>query len=804
MRALTFLFLLCSLGLQASPYVWWEAESPVRTNFPDDSQVEYAPRNIFESDMFSGGDWMCIEWAFADEKWEDEPPFLEYSIKVPADGKWDFYVRKFWKHGSFRYRFGEGEWRTVEWQTPLLDSILIRELVTSSWVKAGSLELSEGEYTVRIEQIIDPKSYRKLGKYLPACYDAFLLTQDNFFPRGKLKPSEGYALSKPGWSVWSPPVDAFEEGSALDLRELNEETAGQDGRIVARDGAFIREATEAPIRFWGVNVVSEAYELEDRQLRYFARFLAKRGVNLVRIHPTPLRPVSWDAEYEIIDDEQIAKLRRWVHILRDEGIYSAITMNMFFDLQPGRLDDFKDGYQAQLFYFDESYQRIYLDILEALFLQQTDGQPALVKEPAVAFMDVLNRNSLFAQEMAVTAEDLEGWAKPMDIAFRVFLEDKYGSVAKALEAWGLGAQAEALLEKTILPPSYEWVGASTQAQDVRAFLSQAERAFVAKVTERLRALGYDGLVGGTVFSGEGTAAYAADHIASNASTDVGMQALRWVTVMEGDDLDENPGLEHMASGAKFKHQSLLREQNPEQRLNALLQEDAAEKPQVLAEVSWLLPNQYRAESVPVAALASSQAGYDAVCFGMTNYFSWLSQLNVRHSTQSPMIAGQFPAFARLFREGQLQLDELTLESVKEQTYAQFSGDYAVGAFGFFPQDTTLSIRKGLSFNIENAYASVVVASWDGQPLVSSKRLLLQVATREQNYAAYSEGDPVATFLNMGIAPVVVKNISASLVSSEDVSAQVSALDANGGVIENLSGSEIELLPNALYYLISIE
>jgi hypothetical protein len=40
---------------------------------------------------------------------------------VPQTATYEFYARKFWQHGPFRYRFDNGEWREVR-RAALLDS----------------------------------------------------------------------------------------------------------------------------------------------------------------------------------------------------------------------------------------------------------------------------------------------------------------------------------------------------------------------------------------------------------------------------------------------------------------------------------------------------------------------------------------------------------------------------------------------------------------------------------------------------------------------------------------------------------
>ena len=40
---------------------------------------------------------------------------------MPAAGEWQFWARKFWKHGPFRWRFGDGAWHEAGRDLGLID-----------------------------------------------------------------------------------------------------------------------------------------------------------------------------------------------------------------------------------------------------------------------------------------------------------------------------------------------------------------------------------------------------------------------------------------------------------------------------------------------------------------------------------------------------------------------------------------------------------------------------------------------------------------------------------------------------------
>ena len=90
--------------------------------------------------------------------------FLEYTIDIPADDNYAFFVRKFWKHGPFRFKFGNGEWQTLE-NSKLLDTVQLNKH-SVSWTPGGYHDLKKGSLTLRIEAV---------EKYSPFIVDCFIL-----------------------------------------------------------------------------------------------------------------------------------------------------------------------------------------------------------------------------------------------------------------------------------------------------------------------------------------------------------------------------------------------------------------------------------------------------------------------------------------------------------------------------------------------------------------------------------------------------------------------------------------------------
>ncbi len=98
---------------------------------------------------------------------------------------------------------------------------------------------------------------------------------------------------EPGAWAFQPARDEFRPDALLDLRSLNEKQAGESGFVsVDANGDFVL-GNGAPVRFWAVNtnvgrekpfVARPLWSPIEPDLAHHARFLAKRGVNMVRLH----------------------------------------------------------------------------------------------------------------------------------------------------------------------------------------------------------------------------------------------------------------------------------------------------------------------------------------------------------------------------------------------------------------------------------------------------------------------------------------------------------------------------------------
>src|SRR5262249_54866080 len=153
------------------------------------------------------------------------------------------------------------------------------------------------------------------------------------------------------------------------LRSLNEKEAGQSGFLkVASDGRGFALGDGTPIRLWAIG--SDVYrKASPEDMARHARFLAKIGVNMVRIH-CQLNTGAKGSKNTDVDQKEIDRIWQFVAALKKEGIY--VTISPYWATQRDVTDWGIDGVSGQsglwgLLFFDEKVQEGYKAWARALY-----------------------------------------------------------------------------------------------------------------------------------------------------------------------------------------------------------------------------------------------------------------------------------------------------------------------------------------------------------------------------------------------------------------------------------------------------
>lgn len=673
---------LCALRLPAADgFVWWEAETAAETNFPRQTWLSAAGLQG-KGEQLSGGQWLTN-----DGKRQGAAGYAKYTVSVPADGEYDLWTRKFWKHGPFQWKFDGGAWTQCSRDCVLADTTPLITNVCANWVHLGKVKLARGEHRYELELAAGP------GEELTAAFDCFLLTPQPFTPRGKLKPGEKTGLANPGYFPWEPEADAHTAAALLDLRGLNEKIAGEAG-FVKKSGDGFQLGNGKGMKFWGVNAGHDMIGLPHGAIDALARSLAKRGVNIVRLHGG----VFDAADPAKVDAEQLSSIQYFVTAMKKEGIYCTISFYfpLWFGIRPnyGIAGYDPNGQQKPfaILFYEAKMQSYYKAWLKAILTtpnpHSADRKP-LGQEPAVAMVELLNEDSLFFWTFSAKNVPAPHWAA-LETKFGGWLKTKYGSVDKAFQTWGEqpGNTDDAKAGRVGLFDAWFMTsGAIKNYNEARKkrigdqvhFLADTQRGFYAEMVKHCR---QDLKAQNLICPGNWTVADAAmlKAIEQHTYTAGDVIDMHGYFDREHRGRDKNDGTAgySVQVGHTFKNLSALHfpEQLPLQ-LSAV-----TGYPAIISEIGWTNPNLYRADYSFLAAGYGSLQGMDGYFAFALGGADWDQTLG-KFAASSPAILGNFPAYALAYRRGDIQEGPVVVhESLKlEDLYSlKGSGSNAEQAF----------------------------------------------------------------------------------------------------------------------------
>ncbi|MDP8246333.1 MAG: hypothetical protein P9L94_19775 [Candidatus Hinthialibacter antarcticus] len=637
-------------------YVWWEGEDARETNFPSNT---WFGNGAVEGKrhLLSNRAWLCNEG----NRTGDEA-FAKYEVTVPEDGVYDFWARKFWKHGPFRWRFGDDEWQTVGRDIALADSVSIQQNLGVNWVYAGESTLAKGTTTFELRLLAGP------GESLTACFDCFLLTPLPFIPRGALRPDERSNMADEGYFPWEPAIDAYTDEALLDLRSLNETQAGVNG-FVKRQGDQFVLGDGTQVRFWAVNGSSGTAALNRKSIDYLAKSLAKRGVNMVRYH-SPL----FDSEnVDHLDQKKLDDLFYFIEALKREGIYTSISFYfpLWFDIKPSYgiegYDSTNNKRPFALLFFQERMQEIYNNwARELLTTKSPYSGKTLGNEPAVALVEILNEDNLFFWTFTKSNVPSVHWQQ-LELLFGDWLVKKHGSLNKAYQAWSNQREADDNLDAGRMGIYEAWhmttdavrqagAGKKKRVGDQTQFLTELQRGFFEKTTAYFKNdLGAKNMV------------YATNWHTADASM---TGALERYSYMAGDAIDKHGYFDAGHSSSDGTSSYAVNPGHTFQNHSALLTPESLpiqfiqieNYPHLISEIGWTNPNLYRADYAFLTSAYCALQDVDAIyTFALGGAF-WDTSMN-KFALSSPVILGNFPAYALLYRRGDVQAAEPVIHQI---------------------------------------------------------------------------------------------------------------------------------------------
>ncbi len=494
-------------------------------------------------------------------------------------------------------------------------------------------------------------------------------------------------LSVSAQNLWTLeyPEDPFNEEAMLDLRDLNESEAGENGFIrLSMNGSGFVNGNGQEVRFWAVNGGDNASRrafraMDDEELARFARFLAKKGVNMIRYHG---RLFSVSADINQTNRTEIEDIWRVVAAMKAEGIYTTIS-----PYWPGHVENIPPSWDLgdysgevqpwALMYFEPKLQQAYKQWVEDLY---TEVNPhtglALKDDPAVALIQIKNEDGVFFWTIQGVRPSL---LKLVEEGFYQWLIDKYGSISQAYSTWnqvvldgddpdngrmGLYIIWEATQQQT--------GGKNHRINDQMAYYAHAQRSFYQEMYDHYRDMGCQQLINTVNWKTADPVKLFDIERWTNTVGEV-MAVNRYY---DPQHIGPNNGW-RIEPGHQYVGSSVL--YNPDQLPINVKQ--VMGKPFLVTESGWNLPHKYQAEGPFLIAAYMSLTGFDSYYWfspssagidpepywdfanvdGQTPMFRW--------TVSTPGQMDMFPANALMFRKGYIQQgdviihEERTLQSV---------------------------------------------------------------------------------------------------------------------------------------------
>ena len=461
--------------------------------------------------------------------------------------------------------------------------------------------------------------------------------------------------------AFHPPRDEFAPEALLDLRWLNERVAGEHGFVRrSTDGSDFVLGDGRPARFWAVN--DGAF---DADLARHARFLAKRGINMVRFFCN-ITPAGSDLL--AIDSDERARFWKGIAAVKKEGIY--VTFCPYWAgasrTKPalGYLDD-GGNHNWGLLFFDPKLQAAYKNWMKQMLTEKNPNTGiALAQDPALAVIEIQNEDSL----LFWTAQGIKGAArKELRRQFGAFAAKKYGSVENTRAAWQNAAPSpdqdvpddfangEAALYITWqLTQRGGNAGQRQRCADQMQFLTETMLHFNQMIGDYLKNdLGCRQLVNaGNWRTADNVTMLDAERWSYTAN-----EVMAVNRYYDGVHEGANNGWA-ICNGDRFTDDSVLLRP----RELPLTLKQVSGFPMMITESSWVPPLSHQSEGPFLVAAYQSLTGVDAYFWFQTGEEDWRQPGSANGFMPSegkwvcatPMLLGQWPAASLLYRLGYIQ------------------------------------------------------------------------------------------------------------------------------------------------------
>ncbi len=427
------------------------------------------------------------------------------------------------------------------------------------------------------------------------------------------------------WNDASPGV--------TDYSSWNATPAGKSGFVRAQ-GEHLVVDQDQRIKFFGVNFSFAANFPAKEEATQVAARLARFGINAVRFHHMDLYPAPrgiWQKDIKTIDPAQLDRLDFLFSQLKAKGIYGNINLHVsrtYPDLPPRdktpRFDKGLDLFMPQMIELQKDYAR------QLLLHKNPYTGLRYVDDPAVAFVEINNENSLFSRWWEAKLDEMPSfYAEELT---RQWAQWKTGHAPKSVTLPG----------NWISKKEYDALPKDVQRVWVR-FLCETERDYWREMRRFLKEdLGVKAVV-------VGSALYSFSGIPLQMDMDAIDIHAYWSHPEFPDSTNRN--LWYVINESMVNH--------PDARtLSELSLQRVAGKPLIVTEYNHSTPNTYGAEAFPLVAAYGAMQDWDAIF--VYSYAHGVAGWDSRRITgqfdidQHPLKMATLPLAVALFRRGDVK------------------------------------------------------------------------------------------------------------------------------------------------------
>ncbi|EAZ90525.1 hypothetical protein [Crocosphaera chwakensis] len=474
---------------------------------------------------------------------------------------------------------------------------------------------------------------------------------------------------------FKPERDRYDKNSLLDLRYLNEKVAGETGFIhLSPDGKDFVKGNGQSIRFWAVN--SYVWRKSYQELEDHARFLAKRGVNMVRWHGQIVGKNN-NKTLKNIDKKAREQLWQYVATMKKEGIY--LTLSPYYAHALKSQDNWQIPRDSKdfsgLLFFDTELQQAYKNWLKELLIPINPYTGISLKdEAAIAIIQLQNEDSLlFWTFKNLKGRDLE----LLSNKYRDWLIKKYGSLEQVVKIWkNVSIEGENVKEGKLkfyeiwhlTQPENPNSGKGKRLADQTQFLTETMYNFNQEIKQFLREeIGAKQLINaGNWKTADPLKLNDAERYSYTATEVIGVNRYYNGGIHKGEKSNWA-----IINGDKFTNRSVLFDPYS----FPLNLKQVANHPIIIPESSWVPPLGYQSESPFLVSIFQSLTGIDGFYWFAMKEPQWRQPSSANGYLPSlgkwvintPELLGNFPAAALMYRQGYIQQGETVVREHRKLT-----------------------------------------------------------------------------------------------------------------------------------------